>query len=134
MNPMIPTFQKERDAIKTPGTLDQALDSKINPIIDLINSHNEKVYKDFNSALMKQIEETAKVEKDISHMVQVLWGIQNKANARAAALESVLLKNGMDETELATEIASVEALMEEQQQMQKVDLNKVAEKTGLVGI
>ena len=100
---------------KQPTTLDEALSAKLDPIVEAINEHVEKIYKDFNIALFKQIERidglagtVEQGEISMSRMVQVLWGIVNKSNARNAALERVLLRNGLDQKQLEEEIITVE--------------------------
>jgi len=99
--------KKEMDDYKQPATLDEALEAKMAPVIGAINQHVEKIYQDFNMALYRQMQGMDKVEKDLSHMVQVLWGITNEANARLAALETVLVKNGMNQDDLVEELRSI---------------------------
>ena len=98
---------KEMDNYKQPATLDEALEAKMAPVIGAVNQHVEKIYQDFNMALYRQMQGMDKVEKDLSHMVQVLWGLVNESNARLAAIETVLVRNGMDPEDLATELANI---------------------------
>ena len=102
---------KEMDTLKEPTTLDAALESKLNPVIGAIIEHVKQIYEGFNMPIFKQMNHTDKVEKDISQMVQVLWGIVNESNVRMAALETVLIKNGMNQDELVQEIQTVKEQM-----------------------
>jgi len=95
------------DAKKTAPTLDDTLDRKMQTILDLINEHMSKVYQDFNTAMMTQNQKVNKIELDLSKGIQVLWGIVNQANARAAALESLLIKNGLSPQELTDELEAI---------------------------
>jgi hypothetical protein len=122
---------KEIKDFKQPATMDEILEAKLAPVIDAINGHVQTIYKDFNMALHKQHNNLIVVEKDISKMVQVLWGIVNKTNARAAALERLLIKNGLPEEDLANEILAVEEELEKTGQWENVNMDAVAKEIGL---
>jgi adenylosuccinate synthase len=122
---------KERDGFKQPATMDEILENKLAPVIDAVNTHVEKIYHDFNTALHKQVNNMNRVEHDISRMVQVLWGFVNKANARTAALERVLLKGGLDQEVYEAEIAEVEKQLMETGEWESLELDSVAQSMGL---
>jgi len=119
--------KKEMDGFKQPATLDDALEAKMGPVIGAINQHVEKIYQDFNTALYRQMQGMDKVERDLSKMVQVLWGIVNESNARLAALENVLIKNGMNKEDLEKEIVDIKDQLKSTGEWQDVALNEVME-------
>ena len=122
---------KEVDGFKKPASMDEILDNKLAPVIDAVNIHVEKIYNDFNMALHKQVNNMNRVEHDISRMVQVLWGFVNKANARTAALERVLLKNGLDQEAFEAEIEAVEKELTDTGEWESLDAGGVAHDLGL---
>jgi len=130
-------FKKEDELkkFKEPLSLDEALIAKLDPIINAINEHVEKIYKDFNEALYKQHEQMNGItqalidsEKNVTHMVQILWGIVNKANARSSALEKVLIKNGLKQEEFEEEIIAVEKALLETGEWEEATLPKILNK------
>lgn len=130
---MLGTYKKQGEEIsdfKPPASMDEILNAKISPIIDAINNHIEAIYKDFNMAMHKEHMNLIAVEKNISQMVEVLWGLVNKSNARMAALERVLINNGLSIDQLAEEIERIEKELEKAG-MKQYDLNDIAKKIGL---
>lgn len=123
--------KKERDGFKQAATMDEILENKLAPMIDAVNTHVEKIYLNFNTALHKQVNNMNRVEHDISRMVQVLWGFVNKANARTAALERVLLAGGLDQDAFEAEIAEVEKQLMETGEWESLELDSVAQNMGL---
>ncbi len=117
--------EKEMDDFKKPPTLDELIDAKLDPVIVAINQHVEKIYHDFNTALFGQQRYMEKVEVEITRMVTGLWGIVEKSNARALAVETVLLNNGMDPKQLEDEIVAVTKLLEETKDIKEVPLQDV---------
>lgn len=126
--------QKEKSELedfKPHPTMDEILEAKLHPLIESINSHVENIYKDFNTALHKQHMNLVTTEKDLSQMNTVLWGIVNKSNVRLAALEKILIKNGLDKGEFAKEIEELEGELEKGGAWKNLNLNDVAKNIGL---
>lgn len=124
-NELMTPPEKEMDTFKKPPTMDELIEAKLAPVIVAINNHVQKIYKDFNTALSGQQQYLEKVEVDISRMVTGLWGIVEKANARALALETVLLKNGMNPKELEDEIKVVIDMLKQSKDFKEVPLSEV---------
>jgi len=123
-------LKKESDNFKQPTTLDEALEAKLDPVINAINAHVEKIYSDFNMALHKQMENAGRVESELSRMVQILWGIVNKANVRLAALESTLIKNGMSQKTLEEEIVKIEEELKKNNEWEELSLDGLIKDSG----
>lgn len=121
----------EISKFKQPATMDELLSAKIHPIMEAINEHVETIYKNFNLALHNQNEIMSKVEKDLSGMVRVLWGIVNSANVRTSALERVLMKSGLDEQELVAEIELVTKELNATGEWKGHDVKDVAGEMGI---
>jgi len=126
---------KEMDHFKKPTTLDEALEAKLNPVLEAINEHVGKIYQDFNGSLFKQGQRMDSLESaiqqteiSISKMVQVLWGIVNKSNARMSALERVLINNGLEQSQLEDEILKVEEELDATGEWSKVQLEEINKK------
>lgn len=122
---------KEMDGFKKPRTMDEILEDKLAPVIEAVNQNVEKIYQDFNMALTKQLQNIDHVERGISHMVQVLWGTVNQANARTAALERVLLKNGLSQEDLEAEILLVQKELEATGEWKELGVADIAQKMGV---
>jgi hypothetical protein len=121
----------EMESHKPPASMDEILQARLDPVIDEINKHVENIYKEFNIALHKQHMNLVGVEKEITNMTQVLWGIVNKTNVRAAALERLLIKNGLSEEAFADEIIAAEEELMKTGEWKSLDLANVAKEIGL---
>jgi small-conductance mechanosensitive channel len=130
-NQLMTAPQKEMDGLKRAQTLDEVVKRQLDAVTDLINEHIKNVYEDFNRAMANQLQNVDRVENSVSHMVQVLWGIVNKSNARTAALERVLLKNGLSQDDLEAEILKVEQELQATGQWDSLDMKQVAGKMGI---
>lgn len=117
------------DGTKKPTSLNDALEHRLNPIIDTINEHVQQIYEDFNQALYKQMNNMNVIEQGITKMTQVLWGIVNKANLRNASLEKLLVDKGIfTMEELNTLVEEEERVLEETGEWSNVGLNDIKEK------
>ena len=123
--------EEDLKKFKQPATLDEILEGILKPLIDGINDQVEGVYKNFNIAMQAQMNNMSKVEADLSKMVQVLWGIVNSSNARTAALERVLINNGLSQEELAAEIALVDEELKKTGEWEGLKVEDVVDKMRL---
>lgn len=126
---------KEMDHFKKATTLDEALEAKLNPVLEAINEHVGKIYQDFNGSLFKQGQRMdgleaviQQAEVSMSKMVQILWGIVNKSNARMSALERVLISNGLEQSQLEEEILKVEEELDATGEWSQVQLEEINKK------
>lgn len=87
--------------------------------------------KDFEVSLVKFAGEINKAfktqEEDLTKQVMVLWGLVNNTMARNAAVERVLIKNGMSSEELDQEIKTVIEELQEQEGFVKENIDKILE-------
>ena len=127
MNGSVQVKGKEADSKKPAASIDDIIDKKIDPLFMLINQHTQKTYSDFNVIVQKMMLTQDKLEADLSSMVQVLWGIVNQATAREAALESLLIKNGLSLKELDKEYKDIIDKMKNSGDWNEVSLDAIAE-------
>jgi len=115
-------IEEKIDRKKEERTLGAIVDEKIEALIEIINETNDKMYKNFNAGMNNLLNITKQSEAELSKGTTLLWGIVNEANIRTAAIESVLLKNGMKVDDINEEIKILKDQMK-QNGWQEMPLN-----------
>ena len=86
---------KGLDEKKTPGSVDDILDQRLNVFIEVMNSKFEDMYKSFNLAMAQKNIDDQRLEQRLTNMVNVMWGLANEQRIRLLTLEDHVLKHNV---------------------------------------
>jgi hypothetical protein len=105
--------KEEIDKTKKEKTVGEMIDEKMEQLIDVLNKTHENMYTDFNKGITNLLNVAKASEAELNKGLNILWGIVNEAQVRAAAIESILLKNGMKAEDIATEMEEIKDKMKQ---------------------
>jgi len=117
-------MEQQIDMTKRQPTLDEVINSKLDPIVDQINQVNQNVFEDVNKALNKTYSDMDQMKKELITSIELLWSLLNETNIRSAAVEAVLIKNGLNPQDV---IAEANAIKEQYKEhgMKEFDVSKL---------
>jgi len=104
---------QDLDITKKQLSIDEMIERRLKEVVTILNNQVQVIYADFNNAMLQQDKKLKTLEIELSNMVTTLWGIVNSGNARMAALESVLIKNGLNPSDLENELTTIIEKMKE---------------------
>ena len=117
---------EDRMNVRFTPTIDGIVNDRFDKLTEIVKDALEHTYKTFNNAMAKKDYDIKLMEEKLTKMVQVLWGIVNQQTTREAALETVLIRNGMDQDELMREIERVVQRMKDEQDFVESTISKQA--------
>lgn len=83
------------DQKKRPGSVDSALDQRMNLMISVMDSKLDEIVKGFNLGMEAKNKADKRVEIQLTHMVQVMWGLLNEQKIRLVTLEDFVINKGV---------------------------------------